>query len=305
MFKLFWLTKNNFGWSITAGINAVYWSHEKEVFKLRPHVLGKVDCPYGSRLDYNLSNLFSFATVSVQIEKRLLNGMDETYEAQLKQNDINFYPFHRQFILSLCLTTGLQMVVWDEGAVPQFLAYYWFPQEIDASPSSDFMLMGLLKLIATRNGKQGPSLADPYQNAEEALLEALDFSQKESKNSAAPTGVSYMAKGLLYLVAKRNWRQHLRGMWPGLTRLAFLEFELTEPWQYYLWRTEYGTNVSEYPPLTKHWEDLRKEAFDCKNTGLPTILREDPILMLLFIMTYPYRATPGVVKWSDKMLRKF
>ena len=196
-------------------------------------------------------------------------------------------------------------VVWGEGAVPQFLAYYWFLKEIDASPNSDFMLMGLLKLIATQNGKQGPSLADPYQNAEDALLEALGFSEKERKESIEPSGVSYKAKGLLHLVAKRNWKQHLRGIWPDLTRLAFLEFEPAEPWQHYLWRSEYGTNVSEYPPLTKHWEDLRKEAFDCRDNSLPTILRQHPVLMLLFIMTYPHRATPEAVKWLDKMLRKF
>ncbi|CEP66434.1 Uncharacterized [Moorella glycerini] len=212
---------------------------------------------------------------------------------------------HFEFVRDFCLTRGPQMVVWGEGAVPQFLAYYWFLKEIDASPNSDFMLMGLLKLIATQNGKQGPSLADPYQNAEDALLEALGFSEKEGKDSTEPSGVSYMAKGLLHLVAKRNWKQHLRGIWPDLTRLAFLEFEPAEPWQHYLWRSEYGTNVSEYPPLTKHWEDLRKEAIDCRDNSLPTILRQHPVLMLLFIMTYPHRATPEAVKWLDKMLRKF
>ncbi|WP_156896837.1 hypothetical protein [Desulfovirgula thermocuniculi] len=213
---------------------------------------------------------------------------------------------HFDFVRNFCLTKGPQMVVWGEGAVPQFLAYYWFLKEIDGSSNSDFMLMRLLKLIATQNSKQGPSLADPYQNAEDALLEVLGFSlEEESKDLTEPSGVSYMAKGLLHLVAKRNWKQHLRGIWPDLTRLAFLEFEPAECWQYYLWRSKYGTNVSEYPPLTKHWEDLRKEAFDCQDNNLPTILKQDPVLMLLFIMTYPHRTTPEAVKWLDKMFRKF
>ncbi|ACX52449.1 hypothetical protein Adeg_1342 [Ammonifex degensii KC4] len=212
---------------------------------------------------------------------------------------------HFEFVRNFCLTMGSQMVVWGEGAVPQFLAYYWFLKEVDGSSNSDFMLMRLLKLIATRNGKQGPSLADPYQNIEGALLEVLGFSEKEGKDLAEPSGVSYMAKGLLHLVAKRNWKQHLRGIWPDLTRLAFLKFEPAEPWQYYLWRSGHGINVCEYPPLTKHWKDLQKEAFDCQDSSLPTILRQDPILMLLFIMTYPHRATPETVKWLDKMFRKF
>lgn len=212
---------------------------------------------------------------------------------------------HFEFVRDFCLKRGSQMILWGEGAVSQFLAYYWFLKEIDASPNSDFMLMCLLEHIATNNGKQGPSLVAPYQNAEDALLEGLGFSEKEDKDLTEPSGVSYMAKGLLYLVAKRNWKQYLRGIWPDLSRLAFLEFEPAERWQYYLWRCEYGTNVSEYPPLTKHWEDLQKEAFDCRDNGLPTILRQDPVLMLLFIMTYPHRATPEAVKWLDKILRKF
>lgn len=229
-----------------------------------------------------------------------LVGLMSVYGLWLKTHDQEDRG-HFEFVRDFCLMRGRQMVVWGEGAVPQFLAYFWFLKEIDASSYSDSVLMDLLRLISIQNGRHGPSLADPYQDVEDVLLEALGFSKREDKPSCS----SYMAKGLLHLIAKRNWKQYLREVWPNLTRLAFTEFKPRVPWQYYLWRSEYGTNISEYPPLTKNWDDLRREAIDCQDDDLPAILRQRPVLMLLFIMTYPHRATSGAVKWLDRVFRKF
>lgn len=211
-----------------------------------------------------------------------------------------------EFIRDFCNSRARVMLLWGEAAAPSFLAHFWFLKETDGSCRSDMLLLTLLEGIAAQNGKQGPSLADPYQNEEEALEKVLGLAvDDEDEQRRLPSGASYMAKGLLLLAVKRNWKQQLKLLWPAISRLAFLEFEPEEGWHYYLWRSEKGTNVIEHPPLTKQWRDLQTESSDYEGVNLPTKLKDDPVLLLLFLIVCPHRATPRAVNWLDRALRQF
>jgi hypothetical protein len=170
------------------------------------------------------------------------------------ERNVGHFAFTKQF----CQENFGNMLLWGEGAIPQFLAYYWFAKVHDATQKSDMLLANLIAAICARNHPESKHpLADPYLDAEAALrLTASD----DDDTIKCFAGTSYTVEGLLHLLAKRNWKQAVKDLWPGVTRLGLQCFEPEHLWQYYLWRNERGVNATKHPPLTKSWDSLRAEA---------------------------------------------
>jgi hypothetical protein len=74
-------------------------------------------------------------------------------------------------------------------------------------------------------------------------------------------------------------------------------FDVEDPWQFCLLRSERGVNRSVIPEPTTHWTELQAAAADITTPKVPTTLRNDPMLLLLFAIIAPFRATPDVVRY--------
>lgn len=198
---------------------------------------------------------------------------------------------------------GSEIVLWGEGAVPQFLAYFWYLRNSHADLEPEYFLIGLLNTVVhAANRKAGDNLPAPYFSIEDVVRHHLppplyegDDPLGEERNPRA----SYFAESLLHLAVRCNWKQHCKGIWPEYSKIASLYFVPKRRWQFALWRAFEGENRTVLPPLTKDWGSLHEDALERGGKNIPPSLRNYPILLLLLIIMFPHRATPEVVRYLD------
>jgi hypothetical protein len=94
----------------------------------------------------------------------------------------------------------------------------------------------------------------------------------------------------------------MRFLWPDMTRIGFCSFLPEKLWQYYLWRSEKGTNISFYPPYTKEWKKLKEESFEHEGKDIPIYLKKYHIFFILFLIVYPHRTRADALRWLDTKL---
>jgi hypothetical protein len=68
-------------------------------------------------------------------------------------------------------------------------------------------------------------------------------------------------------------------------------------WQFALWRTEEGQEIVSHAKLPTRWSELVEASRDCRTPHIPSFFREEPLLLLLFSIMFPYRCTPEVVRF--------
>lgn len=192
------------------------------------------------------------------------------------------------------------MVV-GEGAVPQFLAIFWHQCVSDPTVGSDRFLTELLSAILTAKLKPDElQVPGPYYSVGECVLHHCNV---PDKTIDASFDGSYTLEAILHLVVRRLWKQHVRHVWPDVTRMVLRQFQCAELWHYYRWRNEAaGSNATTIPTPTKNWGDLRSEANDVTGGELPPLIKNYPILLLLFLIVYPHRITSSAIRWLDEEL---
>ena len=47
-----------------------------------------------------------------------------------------------------------------------------------------------------------------------------------------------------------------------------------------------------------------KKSKNYNEDNIPDVIKKDPILLLLFLIVYPFRTSPDVVKWLDDQLNQ-
>ena len=76
-----------------------------------------------------------------------------------------------------------------------------------------------------------------------------------------------------------------------------------QPWRYGLYRmSEEATNATNIYSPTMKWTELQMIANEHVAADVPAELKADPILLLLFVNVFPFRASFSVVKF---LLNKF
>jgi hypothetical protein len=194
-----------------------------------------------------------------------------------------------------------QSYLWGEGVVPQFLAQYWYFSKIDSTWKSEMLLGSLLHALTKMNlNHEGQKFPSPYFGFEDLMKHLLaGFLQSRDDPLKGETAhkVSFMAEGVLHLFVRTNLKQSAKLLWPDFTQLGLKRFEVEEPWQYCLYRTEVGRELMVMSPPTKEWADLVDEARDCRLTKVPHALANEPWILALFVVLLPYRATPEALRY--------
>jgi hypothetical protein len=65
-----------------------------------------------------------------------------------------------------------------------------------------------------------------------------------------------------------------------------------------------GKEVTEQPKLTKGWDELVDESRDISGVGIPKALKENKFLFALYIILFPYRATPSAVRYLGRQFNE-
>ena len=211
------------------------------------------------------------------------------------------------FLREFCKEKQSQLDLWGEAAIPQFLAFFWHYRKITGTIEPDVLLSNLISEICQRNGPNSKTfLANPYYEAEDILPHLLAPILGSSEDPLDETfiGRSYALEGLVHLFVRRNWKQRMKFLWPGVTRLRHTSFKPENPWDFYRWKNRNGTRKEVSPKHRQEWEELKVLA--CESDGmciLPSI-KNYPILLLLFLCVYPHRMNAEILRWLDTQMKQ-
>ena len=210
------------------------------------------------------------------------------------------------FLREFCKEKQHLLELWGEAAVPQFLAFLWYFRKINATMGPNIFLCHLISAICQRNGPNSRTfLANPYYEADDILPHILApiLGPGEDPLEETFTGSSYALEGLVHLFVRRNWKRTMKDLWPGVSKLASISFKPKNSWDFYRWRNKDGKRWDVYPEPTQKWEELKTLAFESEGTCILPTIKNDPILLLLFLCVYPHRMNAEIMRWLDTQMK--
>lgn len=209
---------------------------------------------------------------------------------------------HRRFLSGWLPRDYSRSFLWGEGAIPQFLIHYWYISRTDPTASSEALLLSLLStIIQQANLRQ--VLPAPYFSFEEVMQHQFAgflLSGDDPMEDEAPHMTSYFARSLMHLFIRLNRKRTCAVLWPEYTRLGLVHFEPDVPWQYSLWRTESGRELMLQTRIPQTWDEIVEEARDCRVEKVPPLLLAEHLVLLIFIIVFPHRATPEVIRFLGR-----
>ena len=211
------------------------------------------------------------------------------------------------FLRQFCQEKRHLLALWGEAAIPQFLAFFWYFRKIIGTMEPDFLLSDLISSICQQNGPNSKTfLANPYYEAEDILPHIFASILGPGEDSLDETfiGRSYALEGLVHLFVRRNWKQHMKILWPGVSRLRFVSFTLKKPWDFYRWKNKNGARKDVSPKKRQDWEELRELASESDGACIPPSIKKHPILLLLFLCVYPHRMNAEILRWLDTQMKE-
>jgi hypothetical protein len=210
-------------------------------------------------------------------------------------------PNHKALIERLIPENLPQKWLWGEGAIPNFLTYIWYRKKVAAAPHQDMMIATVLAaLLRNKLGEGGEPVASPYYNAEEVaqhqyrqILGCQDPFEGDNFGKD-----SYFCESLMMCLVRSNLKQICQELWPAFTKIGHERLVPDQAWQFGLYRTgDEARNETQIYPSTMQWSDLQNLCKERAATDVPDALKEDPILLLLFVNTFPFRASFSAVKF--------
>ena len=207
------------------------------------------------------------------------------------------------FLREFCKEKQHLLELWGEAAVPQFLAFFWYFRKVNATMAPDVFLYHLIAAICQRNGPNSKTfLANPYYETEDILPYLLGIAEEPLAETF--TGNSYALEGLVHLFIRRNWKQTMKDIWPGVSKLASISFKPKNSWDFYRWRNKDGKRWDVYPEPTQQWDELKALSFESEGACIPPTIKNDPILLLLFLCVYPHRMNAEIMRWLDTQMNE-
>ena len=212
-------------------------------------------------------------------------------------------PNHKTVIEKLVPESLPPQSLWGEGAIPHLLVFTWYHKRISASPARDEFVATVLREIV-RN-KLGPAghLPSPYYGIEDIVqhkhLQILGCDDPFEGDGFE--GTSYVCESLMMCLVRANLKERCREIWPDFTRINHERVVPDEPWRFALFRTGEGaTNSSYIYPSTMQWKDLQELSAEHTGADIPETLKVDPMLLLLFVAIFPFRASFSAMKFLHK-----
>lgn len=211
---------------------------------------------------------------------------------KMEKREVDTDGSFKDFILSV----QSLLILWGEAAVPQFLSIYWTLMIVGLSHVADRLLFELYKgILDTANSKIG--IFDPYHSLGEIILFISGLSDKLKEEYWS--GRSYSMDSIIQLLVRRKYRGVLAENWKQTTYLHFVEFEPNNRWEFYLWYCENGIFFETMPKAQQSWKLLVDQSNEINFDKIPTYFQNHPAMLLIFIMVYPHRLCPNVIKFLD------
>lgn len=213
-------------------------------------------------------------------------------------------PDHKSLVEKIIPEDLPERWLWGEGVIPNFLTFTWYRKKIAPSTDNDRMVAAVLAaLLRNKMGGEGEPLASPYYDAEEVVqhqyrqvLGCLDPFEGDGFE-----GDSYFCESLMMCLVRSNLKQTCQELWPDFTRIGHERVTPDQAWQFGLYRTgDEATNETQIYPSTVQWSDLQEACREHAAVDVPGALKADPVLLLLFVNIFPFRASFSAMKLLHK-----
>lgn len=255
--------------------------------------LNKIYLQGGSVSDRIIWNARALKTLSLL---SLLRIEEKQHGSALKLSDEQI-----QTIEKLSRPGVTKLEIWGEAAMPQIFAKVLAWRITDPTIQPNMAFYEILRWITSENLKSYEgSIPSPYHDLNDCLRSKFR-DLLETKNKDISTEIqsrsSYFAEGLLHCFVRANIKSFAKSIWPDMTRLTHISFIPENTWEYGLWRTENGKNLSRQLTHRYDWVNLQQDAADIDTPNIPAQLRRDPVVLLAFVIYYPHRGIPEVIRY--------
>jgi len=195
--------------------------------------------------------------------------------------------------------------VWGEGAIPSLIVRYWAFRNTDATMMPDQLLRGAMYALVNATRGVPPNPPSPYYSFEECLYlysggqigKASDINEDSSRNR------SWFSTTILYLLAKRNWKQTCKNVWRTYSKILHVRMDMSVEHFYDAKLVRDGREITT-PIYASDWNDLVLEAINNDDPGFPDGFEDRSWIIASYIALVPYRAWVPVVLWLDKNISK-
>jgi hypothetical protein len=100
-------------------------------------------------------------------------------------------------------------------------------------------------------------------------------------------------------------KQHMKRLFPEITRISFRSYQPNEPWQFFRYRNHnQGTDIERFLAPPHSWTKLRQEAAESDGADLPSLLKDEPLQYLAMLLVMPYRVTASGLRWLATQVEK-
>lgn len=175
-----------------------------------------------------------------------------------------------------------RLLFWGEGALSQFLIFFWMLENAGHKIPANSLLMGLIKEVSEKNARDSQCpLENPYISPDEFLEKLFDFLQQPTTPRRIAVE-SYSLFPMVILAVRRDLRASLEGIWLRVTDVAVAWFRPDAPEDSLLWRCEEGKEYSQSFARPQSWKELQAFATQEDQERIPSVLQNDFSFALLF-----------------------
>ncbi len=211
---------------------------------------------------------------------------------------------HHKAVIEKLIPENLPPRIWGEGAISNFLTYVWYRKRVAPAPSHDVVVAAVLHEIMKNKLAEGVEhLASPYYTIEDVTrhmyVQVLGCADPFGGGGFA--GTSYVCESLMMCLVRAGLKAICQGLWPNFTRVNHERSIPDDAWRFALYRFgEYGADDTKIYPSTMTWTDMQALMAEHEGADIPQRLKDDAVLLLLFVNIFPFRASFSATKFLHK-----
>ena len=192
--------------------------------------------------------------------------------------------------------------IWGEAAFPQALIHIW-ATEIKKESAYPEKIQELLKTAIMQ------PLPCVYHDAEAVIRHSLSEHLEAFRSPIADeledkVSTSWFSRQLMFHLACRNEKKICQDMWPEYSKITSANFIPETKWEYCLFRTKNGNNMSFVPMEEEQWDVVCKAANNQADAIIPSSLEQRPWLMCFWMLLCPHRALHQVINSCYKQIKE-
>jgi hypothetical protein len=189
----------------------------------------------------------------------------------------------------------------SERLVPSFLAIFWAKEFLSSTRENDLECVRVLASLI--NGTKNGTLPSPYYSLEEVVkwhYKTYLGARWHEIDHDDQRHLSHFARTIHALLAKRNWKQTCKFVWPDLTRTMEVYVIPDDYCEFAFAKIDNASEQTKAVTYPMTWDTLLIGIQAAAPPKVPKLLLQDKSLLLLLAVFLPYRATYDVVMHLDK-----